>query len=136
MKMIFWILLSIPLSIILYRIRFTVISLQERAVLDSALTLFPILMGLNAHRYAFSEICNQYFRLIMYGISVALFLFHLTAYLAHLGIIPIWHFPFYNLSPTSLTMYRVTRFATHTLLIINIGYYVRDAWRRDHGIPL
>lgn len=99
-------------------------------VLGAALPLVMILLDGNAVRFTWREIRTQTFRLFVYALSLALFLYHL---LTALGIISIQ-----SLIPEQarLEVNLLLNLAFAPLLLATVYFAIRDTWRRMYDKPL
>ena len=99
-------------------------------VLGAALPLVMILLDGNAVRFTWQEIRTQTFRLFVYALSLALFLYHL---LTALGIISIQ-----SLIPEQvrLEVNLLLNLAFAPLLLATVYFVIRDTWRRMYDKPL
>lgn len=93
-------------------------------VLGAALPLIVLLLDYNAVRFTWREVRRQKFRLTVYALSLLLFLYHL---LAALGVVSIQ-----GLVPEQIRFEvdLLLSLAFVPLLLVMIGFLIRDTWRR------
>lgn len=107
--------------------------LKAPGILGSSLPLMMILLDHNRTRFTWGEIKGQWFRLTVYVLSMALFLYQV---LAALGLVSLQNFFQAHMHDTQLDVELFLGVAFFPLLLLNIAFTIRDTNRRMYGRPL
>ena len=103
------------------------------SVWGASMPVIAMVVGYNEVRYTWQEIREQWFRLAVYGLTLALFLYQM---LAILGLISLPALVPAHLPDLRFTVEAALALAFVPLLLLNIGITVRDSWRRTFDRPL
>lgn len=99
---------------------------------QASLAVLLILSDYNEMRWSFSEIKGQKFRMVSYGLSLFLFLLCL---LSAVDVITLTHIE-PGMSMLKKIVNAVLAIILFVLMVINVGFVVRDVGRRDQGLGI
>ncbi len=108
-------------------------ALDASSIIGAALPLLMILLDYNEARFTWGEIKGQRFRLAVYCLSLALFLYHVLDFL---GLFSIQHLLPAHMPEVQFGAELFLGVMFFPLLLINICFTIRDSYRRMNEQPL